>query len=302
MDGKKNRIQVLTLVLCLGLLGLNLWQLLQILDLRNQLGSVESNLQTETRRLDERVQAVQRAAQDADAAVLDWEYTTAVNKEQRVLDVTVDLTLKEWNVDTAVWVNWTSLLDGKTGSEPLRGGKSGHFTGTLKLPVGGHREYALEAVVQNGESQRLEELGYLGDTATLLPVQLAGWGGSSADYTREKDGSGTFDLSFYEVNLQGAKGSRAPEVKDAVFRLRRNGDVAVEQTAKFGETIENYTCDPEKGLTAEASIGDEFTLSFFCRDISGLGYEFDLEQWSIGESGISREAGPEDFWPRLTWD
>ncbi len=302
MDGKKNRIQVLTLVLCLGLLALNLWQLRQVSDLRNQLGSVESNLQTETRRLDERVQAVQRAAQEADAAVLDWEYTTAVNKEQRVLDVTVDLTLKEWNVDTAVWVNWTSLLDGKTGSEPLRGGKSGHFTGTLKLPVGGHREYALEAVVQNGESQRLEELGYLGDTATLLPVQLAGWGGSSADYTREKDGSGTFDLSFYEVNLQGAKGSRAPEVKDAVFRLRRNGDVAVEQTAKFGETIENYTCDPEKGLTAEASIGDEFTLSFFCRDISGLGYEFDLEQWSIGESGISREAGPEDFWPRLTWD
>lgn len=302
MDGKKNRIQVLTLVLCVALLGLNLWQLLQILDLRNQLGSVESNLQTEARRLDERVQAVQRAAQEADAAVLDWDYTSAVNKEQRVLDVTVDLTLKEWSVDTAVWVNWTSLLDGRTGSEPLRGGKSGHFTGTLKLPVGGHREYALEAVVQNGESQRLEELGYLGDTATLLPVQLAGWGGSSADYTREKDGSGTFDLSFYEVNLQGAKGSRAPEVKDAVFRLRRNGDVAVEQTAKFGETIENYTCDPEKGLTAEASIGDEFTLSFFCRDISGLGYEFDLEQWSIGESGISREAGPEDFWPRLTRD
>lgn len=302
MDGKKNRIQVLTLVLCLGLLALNLWQLRQVSDLRNQLGSVESNLQTETRRLDERVQAVQRAAQEADAAVLDWEYTTAVNKEQRVLDVTVDLTLKEWNVDTAVWVNWTSLLDGRTGSEPLRGGKSGHFTGTLKLPVGGHREYALEAVIQNGESQRLEELGYLGDTATLLPVQLAGWGGSNADYTREKDGSGTFDLSFYEVNLQGAKGSRAPEVKDAVFRLRRNGDVAVEQTAKFGETIETFTCDPEKGLTTEASIGDEFTLSFFCRDISGLGYEFDLEQWSIGESGISREAGPEDFWPRLTRD
>ena len=302
MDGKKNRIQVLTLVLCLGLLALNLWQLRQISDLRNQLGSVESNLQTEARRLDERVQAVQRAAQEADAAVLDWDYTTAVNKEQRVLDVMVDLTLKEWSVDTAVWVNWTSLLDGRTGSEPLRGGKSGHFTGTLKLPVGGHREYALEAVIQNGEGQRREELCYLGDTATLLPVQLAGWGGSSADYTREKDGSGTFDLSFYEVNLQGAKGSRTPEVKDAVFRLRRNGDVAVEQTAKYGETIENYTCDPEKGLTAEASMGDEFTLSFFCRDISGLGYEFDLEQWSIGESGISREAGPEDFWPRLTWE
>ena len=116
------------------------------------------------------------------------------------------------------------------------------------------------------------------------------------------DGGGIFDLSFYEVNLQGSKGSGAPEVKDAVFRLRRNGDVAVEQTAKYGETIENYTCDPEKGLIAEAGMGDEFTLSFFCRDTSGLGYEFDLEQWSIGESGIAREHGPEDFWPKLTWD
>ncbi len=302
MDGKKNRIQVLTLVLCLFLAGLNFWQLRLVLDLREQLARTETNLQMETRRLDERLVAVQRAAQEVDAAVLEWEYTTAVNKEQRVLDVTVDLSLKEWSVDTAVWVNWASLPDGRTGSEPLRGGKSGHFTGTLKLPVGGRREYALEAVIQNGESQRLEDLGYLGDTAGLLPVQLAGCGGSSADYTREKDGSGTFDLSFYEVNLQGSKGSRAPEVKDAVFRLRRNGDVAVEQTAKFGETIENYTCDPEKGLTAVAGMGDEFTLSFFCRDASGLGYEFDLEQWSIGESGISRETGPEDFWPRLTWD
>lgn len=302
MDGKRDRIQALTLVLCAALLALNFWQLRRISDLRGELRSVETNLQMETRRLDERVQAVQRAAQEAYAEVLDWEYTAAVNKEQRVLDVTVNLSLKEWSADTAVWVNWTSLVDGRTGSEPLRSGRNGHFTGTLKLPVGGRREYALEAVIQNGESQRLEDLDYLGDTTTLLPVQLAGYGGSSANYTREKDGSGTFDLSFYEVNLRGFKGNRVPEVKDAVFRLRRNGDVVVEQTAKFGETIETYTCDPEKGLTAEAGMGDEFTLSFFCRDASGLGYEFDLERWSIGENGISREAGPEDFWPKLTWD
>ena len=144
--------------------------------------------------------------------------------------------------------------------------------------------------------------GIAANVLEKVPVQLAGCGGSSANYTREKDGGGIFDLSFYEVNLQGSKGSGAPEVKDAVFRLRRNGDVAVEQTAKYGETIENYTCDPEKGLIAEAGMGDEFTLSFFCRDTSGLGYEFDLEQWSIGESGIAREHGPEDFWPKLTWD
>lgn len=303
MEEKKKRdwAKLLTPALCVVLLGLNLWQLRRISELEQAVWNVQNGVVDQVSQVSSQVSSLRYNMAHAEDQVLDWEYATSVNKEQRVLDVTVDLTLKEWSVDTAVWVNWTSLPDGRTGSEPLRGG-SGHLTGTLKLPVGGRREYALEAVIQNGESQRLEDLGYLGDTTTLLPVQLAGCGGSSGDYTREKDGSGTFDLSFYEVNLQGSKGSRAPEVKDAVFRLRRNGDVAVEQAAKFGETIEHYTCDPEKGLTAEASMGDEFTLSFFCRDASGLGYEFDLEQWSIGESGISREAGPEDFWPRLTWD
>ena len=105
MEGKKRRIQVLTLVLCLLLVCLNLWQLRQISDLREDLRRTEANLQTETRRLDERIQVVQRAMREADAAVLDWEYTTAVNKEQRVLDVTVDLSLKEWSVETKVWVN-----------------------------------------------------------------------------------------------------------------------------------------------------------------------------------------------------
>lgn len=304
MEEKKPRNwkKIAAVAFCAVLLGLNLWQLRRISELEQAVWNVQNGVVDQVSQVSSQVSSLRYNMAHAEDQVLDWEYTTSVNKEQRVLDVTVDLSLKEWSVDTAVWVNWTSLPDGRTGSEPLRGGRSGHLTGTLKLPVGGRREYTLEAVIQNGESQRLEDLGYLGDTTTLLPVQLAGCGGSSADYTREKDGSGTFDLSFYEVNLQGSKGSRAPEVKDAVFRLRRNGDVAVEQIAKFGETIEHYTCDPEKGLTAEAGMGDEFTLSFFCRDASGLGYEFDLEQWSIGESGISREAGPEDFWPRLTWD
>ena len=61
MEGKKRQIQVLTLVLCLLLVCLNLWQLRQISDLREDLRRTEANLQTETRRLDERIQVVQRA-------------------------------------------------------------------------------------------------------------------------------------------------------------------------------------------------------------------------------------------------
>ena len=49
---RKNRTQIWTLVLCVVLLGMNFWQLGRISDLRNRLGSVETNLQMETRRLD----------------------------------------------------------------------------------------------------------------------------------------------------------------------------------------------------------------------------------------------------------
>lgn len=290
--------KIAAVAFCAVLLGLNLWQLRQISDLRGQLQSVETNLQMETRRLDERVQAVQRAAQEAYAEVLDWEYTTAVNKEQRVLDVTVDLSLKEWSVDTAVWVNWTSLPDGKTGSEPLRGG-SGHFTGTLKLPVGGRREYTLEAVVQNGESQRLEDLGYLGDTTTLLPVQCYSYGVGGPTLSRYASRPDLLTISDCDVNLEGCKGEPLPDLSNQVFRLRRNGEIAEETTAMYGETIGQYTCEE---MSIEIQPGDEMELTFFCRDNSGLGYEFSLRSWTVNESGVGEQASPEESWPKLTWD
>lgn len=290
--------KIAAVAFCAVLLGLNLWQLRQISDLRGQLQGTETSLQMETRRLDERLAAMQRAAQEAYAEVLDWEYTTAVNKEQRVLDVTVDLSLKEWSVDTSVWVNWTSLPDGRTGSEPLRGG-SGHFTGTLKLPVGGRREYTLEAVVQNGESQRLEDLGYLGDTTTLLPVQCYSYGVGGPTLSRYASRPDLLTISDCDVNLEGCKGEPLPDLSNQVFRLRRNGEIAEETTAMYGETIGQYTCEQ---MSIEVQPGDEMELTFFCRDNSGLGYEFSLRSWTVNESGVGEQASPEESWPKLTWD
>ena len=67
----------------------------------------------------------------------------------------------------------------------------------------------------------------------------------------------------------------------------------------YGETIGQYTCEE---MSIEVQPGDEMELTFFCRDESGLGYEFFLRRWSIGENGVEEQALPEDFWPRLTWD
>lgn len=299
MGETKKRRWNWTLVLCVILLAVNLWQGKRISDLEQDIWNAQNSVVNQVSQLSGQVSSLRYNMAHAEDQVLDWEYTTSVNKEQRVLDVTVDLSLKEWSVDTAVWVNWTSLPDGRTGSEPLRGGRSGHLTGTLKLPVGGRREYALEAVIQNGESQRLEDLGYLGDTTTLLPVQCYSYGVGGPTLSRYASRPDLLTISDCDVNLEGCKGEPLPDLSNQVFRLRRNGEIAEETAAMYGETIGQYTCEE---MSIEVQPGDEMELTLFCRDESGLGYEFFLRRWSIGENGVEEQALPEESWPRLSWN
>lgn len=299
MGETKKRRWNWTLVLCVILLAVNLWQGKRISDLEQDIWNAQNSVVNQVSQLSGQVSSLRYNMAHAEDQVLDWEYTTSVNKEQRVLDVTVDLSLKEWSVDTAVWVNWTSLPDGRTGSEPLRGGRSGHLTGTLKLPVGGRREYALEAVIQNGESQRLEDLGYLGDTTTLLPVQCYSYGVGGPTLSRYASRPDLLTISDCDVNLEGCKGEPLPDLSNQVFRLRRNGEIAEETAAMYGETIGQYTCEE---MSIEDQPGDEMELTLFCRDESGLGYEFFLRRWSIGENGVEEQALPEESWPRLSWN
>lgn len=299
MGETKKRRWNWTLVLCVILLAVNLWQGKRISDLEQDIWNAQNSVVNQVSQLSGQVSSLRYNMAHAEDQVLDWEYTTSVNKEQRVLDVTVDLSLKEWSVDTAVWVNWTSLPDGRTGSEPLRSGRSGHLTGTLKLPVGGRREYALEAVIQNGESQRLEDLGYLGDTTTLLPVQSYSYSVGGPTLSRYASRPDLLTIPDCDIWLEGCKGEPLPDLSNQVFRLRRNGEIAEETAAMYGETIGQYTCEE---MPIEVQPGDEMELTFFCRDESGLGYEFFLRRWSIGENGVEEQALPEESWPKLTWD
>ena len=304
MEEKKRRDwkKIAAAVFCAVLLGLNLWQLRQISDLRGQLGSVETNLQMETRRLDERLVNVQRAAQEADAAVLDWEYTTAVNRETRSLGVAISVTLKEWRPDTAVELVWTAEAGETGGPVSLTHNGVGTFTGTLDLPVEQSSQgVSLDVKIMDDETARRESLGYLDDVPALLPVQSSGWSYSGPDYTRDKDRNGTLTIPDCDIWLEGCKGESLSGIFDAVFRLRRNGEIAAEKTAMFGDTLQQYTC---WDLTSEAQIGDSLDLTFFCRDESGLGYEFFLNGWEIDENGIKDavSSSPEADWPRLTWD
>ena len=294
MDEKRNWIQALTLALCALLLGLNVLQLSRISDLRGRLGSVEGNLQTETRRLDERLANVQRELRDANELVRDWD--CAVSAEGLWLLVDVSVPLKVWRADTVVELLWTNVNGkGGEGYVPLTGDGVGTFSGTLELPLAElSGEYAADVKIINGETQRRESLGYLGDFAGLLPVQCYGWGTGGPNYR-----DGVLTLTRCEAELQGYEKGDLPQLSGQVFRLRRNGDVAEEKTALYGETINQYACE---ALSAEARPGDEITLTFFCRDESGLGYEFFLNGWKIDENGIKDAVAPTTDWPRLSWD
>lgn len=296
MERREDWIQALTLVLCALLLGLNLWQFRQLSDLRGELMSVETNLQMETRRLDERVQAVQRTVTEADKLVQDWELRSLdVDPASRCLRAEVSLRLKEWREDTQVQL--TVIQGPDTRRAAMTGGK-GRYTGAVEIPVNSQGIRLLADVSADGLRKEEDLFGW-DSTSMLLPVQCCGWGVGGPDYARNADKTGTLTVSHCEAELEGFEGNSLPQLSGQVFRLRRNGDVAAEKTAMYGDTIDQYTCGE---LTSEAQIGDELTLTFFCRDESGLGYEFYLNSWTIDDGGLRELLPLEADWPRLTWD
>lgn len=296
MEKKKNWIQGFTLVLCLFLLVLNLWQLRQISDLRRQLQSTETNLQMETRRLDERVQAVQRAAQEADKLVQDWELQSVdVDPASRCLRAEVSLGLKEWREDTQVYL---TVTQGTETRNALLTGNGGRYSGVVEIPVDS-REIRMLARISAEGLQKEEDLSGWESASMLLPVQCYGWGVGGPNYARNPDKTGALTVTHCEAELMGYEKRALPQLSEQVFRLRRNGEIAAEKTAMYGETINQYTCEE---VSSEAQIGDELILTFFCRDESGLGYEFFLDCWAIDDNGIGARRAPAADWPRLTWD
>lgn len=294
MEGKKNWNW--TAALCIVLLGLNVWQLRQISDLRSELETTEAVLQMEMSQLNERILAVHRLVKDADTLVQDWEVVSVgLDGESRCLRMEVSLRLKEWREDTQVHL---AAVQGPDTRDIAMTGGGGQYSGTLELPVNS-REVRLFARISVQGFQKEENLSGWESASMLLPVQCFGWGVGGPDYTRDADKNGVLTVTSCNADLMGYEKRALPQLSGQVFRLRRNGEVVTEKTAMYGETIDQYTCER---LTSKAQTGDEFILTFFCRDESGLGYEFFLRGWSIDEGGLGAEIVPEADWPRLTWD
>ena len=284
----------LAAMLCAALLGLNLWQLCQLSDLRGELRSVESNLQMESRRLDEQVQTLRRDVKGGDQLVQRWDYAPSVNMDRHCLDVEISVVLKEWGEDSAAELLWYDENDGGGGgSVSLSGDGTGTFAGRLELPLdGAGADIGLGLVTRDGGVRRREELGLLGSVSELLPVRCDFQAGrTQAEYMKDV-------FTVYECGAELYTNSL--ETEGHVFRIRRNGDVAAEQAAEPGDRLDSYFCGR---LSSAVRPGDEMALTFFCRDENGLGYEFLLQNWVAVEERDVAPGSPEwTSWPRLTWD
>lgn len=284
-----------TVVLCVILLGVNLWQLRRISDLEQAVWNAQNSIMDNVNGMSRRMASLRSEMASVNDLVQDWSYTTAVNREKRGLDIKVSVVLKEWQADTAATLLWKDEYgnDGE-GTIPLSGDGTGTLTGTLELPLSGlSGGYSLDVVIENGEIQRRESLGGLGDISTLLPVQCQAWSLSGPTYQK-----GVFTLSSCTADVYG-QSKKVPEIKDAVFRLRRNDEVVSERTAARRDWANDYECGEE--LSTEFQDGDELTLTFFCRDGDGLGYEFFLRGWRIA-GGTPEDFAPDWDWPKLTWN
>lgn len=295
MDGKKNRVQALTLALCVVLLGLNLWQGRRLSALERRISDAQRNVKDDIQSLE--VSLLERE-READRLVQSWDYTPSVNMEKRCLSLAVSAVLKEWREDTAAEVLWVG--DGGTvgeGSAPLTGDGRGTFAGVLEIPLDrGRLEFALDINIEDGGGQRRENLGGVFDTGELLPVQCTYQGGrTQAEYLK-----GVFTAYECNAELYTKTSPGGVKTEGQVFRLRRNGEIAAEQAAEPGDGSNSYFCGR---LASEAQPGDRMALTFFCRDENGLGYEFLLQSWiAVEERDVAPGGAEWEDWLKLTWD
>lgn len=105
-------------------------------------------------------------------------------------------------------------------------------------------------------------------------------------------------ISNFHTSVYG-KLEKVPKTTDHAFRLPRSGELVEELAAMSKDAKGGYFAVGE--LTAECQKGDVLTWAFFCRDESGVGYEFFLKEWTVEADGLARNAEGTE-WPKLTWD
>ncbi len=273
MDEKKNRIQVLTLVLCAILLCAVLWQGRELLSLRRTLTEGSEAL----RGAEERLAALEERQPLASA----FEVTgVQVNGEQKTLTaaVSVRLALEEERVEIQACppgLAYRSYL-WQDGAGTAERNEEGVYAAELTVPL--ELDWPLEfTAVWNGG----EETAYLGrvdSIAELLPVRLALAEGA-VHYNKE---AGMFYWCEWDFEFENGHGELV-EVEKPALRVYRNGNLEAENAA-VNSSQDTLYADSEETTGLKCVPGDRMEFRLAYGDGSGPQYELPIRRWEVKES------------------
>lgn len=218
-----------------------------------------------------------------------------IDAERKTLLADMVLTLRQWTADTSVELH---VFVGEEWTYSFPAVESGVCRGRVELPIENSESLRMVASVTSGGVTTREEVGSWWDIASLLPVQLSGFGGATPRYE-----DGMVQLHHYQADLFDGQDRYGIRVREPEFRMYLN-DIPVQTQpgteqedgglVQYECLIEPMTCEP----------GDTFRMTFTCRDEFGLAYEFTLGLWSIPEEEGRLEELPaeEPHRPVLIWD
>jgi len=283
MDGKRDWMKTATLVLCVVLLGVNLWQGKRLSELEQDFWNAQNSIMDDIRNTQSSLSSRLGDLERADCLVQDWDYTTAVDVEKRCLLIDVSMVMKEWREDTEAELSWTNVNGGGSGTVLLTGDGTGTgtFTGVLEIPATEPSDgIGLDVLVQNDGTWRRENLGGWGELSMLLPLQTKGrsWGGPVYRAGRVESG--------FDIDLENTCGT---EIVEPRFLIYLNGKLAQEVAAEVsedtftdnGNIIVYAPALPDQTWSMACEIGDQIGITFCCQDGFGLGYEFPFLEWTI---------------------
>lgn len=302
---KSNRMQTLSLVLCLVLL---LLVLNQNRKMNEQYEQLENRIHDLQMMLSDEIRGVSSSfaqqLEEADRLVADYALEPKqISKEDKALIADVSVTLKEWYADTQVTL--LAQFAGEEFSLPMEHTGSGRFLASLALPLGESYEISMSALISGGGLTKQEDCGAWSDLSMLLPLKNSGSGWSGPNYL-----NGSLSSNF-SVFIEGRDGMPGP-IRDPHFLIYRNGELvqtipAVVDPYSEGSDSVAYTVDTEGNrwhLTCD--IGDAIDIRFCCEDEFGLGYDFLFANWVVegetsanyGSAGYQSGASPlKLYWP-----
>ena len=302
---KKNGIALVSLVLNLVLVALVLWQGSRLDALEQDLWNVQDNLMDRQGQVMDEVDALREDVQEGERLIADCALEPAgLDPEARSVLLNASVTLKEWSADTDAAL--LLELDGQTTEARLAHAGNGVFTGEAAVPAEENGSLSVTLLADIDGTVTREQAEFVYQLSDLLPV-TDGATGTSTPYWEEDTlllQSGFFFCPY-------DRDHDYVEVRDPEFRLYRNGELILEETAVYHPMSDDipycyYLREINKDglgetIPVDAQLGDTLRLAFACQDQFGLAYEFTMDRWQVLDGDVEKVYLDGDRLPTLTW-